>query len=57
MAFAVSAFVGATVQFSASVPLLVTGDPLTVKSELGALSPTLLTVAAPGNVCPGANEI
>src|SRR5580698_426356 len=56
MALAVSAFVGATVQLSPSVPLVVTGDPLTVKSELGALNPTLVTVPPPpGNVCPGAN--
>jgi hypothetical protein len=34
---------------------LVTGDPLTLKSELGALSPTLLTVPKPGKVWLGAN--
>jgi hypothetical protein len=44
IALAVSAFVGATFQFSSSVPLVVTGEPLTVKSETGALSPTLVTV-------------
>ena len=44
MAFAVAALVGATVQLNPSVPLVVTGEPLTVKSELGALSPTLVTV-------------
>src|SRR5580704_14186646 len=44
IAFAVFALVGATAQFSASVPLVAIGEPLTVKSEPGALSPTLLTV-------------
>ena len=44
IALAVSAFVGATFQFSSSVPLVVTGEPHTVKSETGALSPTLVTV-------------
>jgi len=44
IAFAVSALVGAVVQFKPSVPLLVIGDPLTVKSLLGALRPTLVTV-------------
>src|SRR5579863_1085513 len=55
MAFAVSALVGATFQFSARVPLPVTGEPLTVKSETGALSPTLVTVPVPGKVWVGAN--
>src|SRR5579863_406365 len=54
MALAVSALVGATFQASPSVPLVVIGDPLTVKSELGALSPTLVTVPAPGKVWPAA---
>src|ERR1700739_3195493 len=43
MALAVSALVGAVFQFRASVPLAVTGEPVTVKSDEGALSPTLLT--------------
>ena len=55
MALAVFALVGATFQFRFNVPLLVTGEPLTVKSELGALRPTLLTVPAPGKVCPEMN--
>jgi hypothetical protein len=37
--------------------LLVTGDPDTVKSEAGALNPTLLTEPVPGNVCPEAKLI
>src|SRR5580704_3654938 len=58
IAFAVAAAVGATFQFRASVPLLVTGDPPTVKSDDGALSPTLVTEPPPdGNVCPAANVI
>jgi hypothetical protein len=52
MALAVFAFVGAVLHFRFSVPLFVTGEPLTVKSEDGALSPTLVTVPVPGNVCP-----
>src|ERR1700691_1590535 len=57
MALAVSFGVGASFQFRARVPLPVTGEPLTVKSELGALRPTLVTVPlpAPGNVWPEAN--
>src|ERR1700757_4055349 len=47
MALDVSALVGETVQLSPSVPLLVIGDPLTVKSEAGADSPTLVTVPPP----------
>ncbi len=56
IAFAVLRLVGATVQLSPSVPLPVTGDPLTVKSADGADSPTLFTVPGPvpGNVCPTA---
>jgi hypothetical protein len=52
MAFAVLALLGATVQFNPSVPVVVTGEPLTVKSDAGAVSPTLLTVpvALPGKV-------
>src|SRR5580704_7242329 len=57
IAFAVARFVGATVQLSPNVPLPVTGEPLTVKSEVGALSPTLLTAPVPGKACPGANVI
>jgi hypothetical protein len=58
MAFAVAAFVGATVQFRAKVPLLVTGEPLTVKSDDGALNPTLVTEpTVDGNVCPAAKVI
>ncbi len=54
MALAVSAFAGATLQFKVSVPVPVTGDPLTMKSETGAARPTLVTVPAPppGKVCP-----
>ena len=57
MALAVSFGVGALFQFRARVPLPVTGEPLTLKSELGALRPTLVTVPlpAPGNVWPDAN--
>src|SRR5260370_28068021 len=59
MALTVLAFVGATFQAKLSVPLPVTGDPLTVKSVEGAVSPTLFTVPGPvpGNVCPFANEM
>jgi hypothetical protein len=55
MALAVSLAVGAVIHFRASVPLVVTGEPLTVKFEPGALRPTLVTVPVPvpGNVCPG----
>ena len=38
MAFGVSALVGTAFQPSASVPLVVTGEPLTVKSGSGALN-------------------
>jgi hypothetical protein len=57
MALAVSFGVGALFQFRARVPLPVTGEPPTVKSELGALRPTLVTVPLPppGNVWPEAN--
>ena len=57
IAFAVFALVGATAQAMFSVPVVVTGDPLTVKSDAGAVSPTLFTVPGPvpGNVCPTAN--
>src|ERR1700686_2821388 len=58
IAFAVSLLVGATFQLRPSVPLLVTGEPLTVKSDDGALSATLFTVPTlDGNVCPDANVI
>jgi hypothetical protein len=57
MAFAVSALVGARIQFNASVPLEVIGEPFTVKSELGALRATLVTVPVPGNCCPEAKVI
>ena len=39
--------VGATLQFSPNVPAVVTGEPLTLKSEFGALKPTLVTVPLP----------
>src|ERR1700691_4767663 len=57
MALAVSLGVGASFQFRDRVPLPVTGEPLTVKSELGALRPTFVTVPfpAPGNVWQVAN--
>src|ERR1700689_5192358 len=58
MAFTVVVLVGATFQFRLSVPLLVTGEPLTVKSDVGALNPTLVTEPPPdGNVWPVANVI
>jgi hypothetical protein len=44
IALAVAALVGATFHFRPRVPLLVTGDPLTVKSDAGADNPTLVTV-------------
>ena len=47
IALAVLALVGATLQFSPNVPAVVTGEPLTLKSEFGALKPTLVTEAAP----------
>src|SRR5580704_2758654 len=47
MALAVAALVGGTFQFRPTVPPVVTGDPLTVKSEEGALKPTLVTVPLP----------
>jgi hypothetical protein len=47
IAFGMLALVGATVQFSPSVPLVVTGEPVTVKSVAGALSPTLVTLPVP----------
>ncbi len=50
IAFAVLLEVGATVQFSPNVPLLFTGEPLTVKSDGGALSPTVLTVPEPAKL-------
>src|SRR5450755_1971680 len=49
---------GGTFQFILSVPVVVTGDPATVKSAAGALKATLLTEPVPpGNVCPGAKVI
>jgi hypothetical protein len=54
IAFAVLLLVGAAFQEIPSVPLPLTGEPLTVKSE-GALSPTLVTV--PGKVWPEAKVI
>src|ERR1700680_650342 len=56
IAFAVFALVGATFQFSPSVPVLVTGEPLTVKYDDGALRPTLATLPALGNDCPETND-
>jgi hypothetical protein len=52
MALAVSVLVGAVFHFRASAPVVVTGEPLTLKSEPGALRPTLVTdpLPAPGNV-------
>src|SRR5579862_5781930 len=54
MAFATSELVGGTSHCKFNVPLLVTGGP-TVKSEFGALKPTLVTVplVVPGKDCPG----
>ena len=60
IALAVLTFVGGTLQLSPSVPLLVMGEPLTVKSDAGADSATLVTLPLPlppGNVCPGANAM
>src|SRR5579864_6036821 len=57
MAFAVLLLVGDTVQESPSVPLWVMGEPLTVKSDAGALSPTLVTVPTPGKLWPEAKVI
>ena len=50
IALAVLADVGAIVQFSPSVPLPVIGEPVTLKSDEGALRPTLVTVPPPFNV-------
>ena len=47
IALAALADVGATVQFRPNVPAVMMGEPVTVKSELGALSPTLVTVPEP----------
>src|SRR5690242_16564302 len=47
IALAVFALVGATVQFRPNVPAVVIGEPVTVKSELGALRATLVTVPEP----------
>src|ERR1700723_1666580 len=55
IAFAIVLLLGATVQFSASVPIPDTGEPVTVKSELGAVSP--IFVAVPGKICPEAKVI
>src|ERR1700684_1364566 len=55
IAFAVAALVGATSQLKARVPDLVMGDPVTLKSVVGALRATLVTVPLPGNVCPETN--
>jgi hypothetical protein len=48
MAFATLALVGGAFQASFKVPLPVTGEAVTVKSVVGALRPTLVTVPAPG---------
>src|SRR5258708_5325677 len=50
IAFTVFALVGATVHPRFSVPDVVIGELLTVKSEVGAAKPTLVTVPAPGKV-------
>src|ERR1700722_12479377 len=57
MVLAASAFVGATVQFRPRVPAPVTGEPVTLKSEEGALSATLVIFPVPGKACPGAKLI
>jgi hypothetical protein len=57
MALAVSLVSGGTFHANPKVPALVTGEPLTVKSELGALRPTLVTVPVPGKVWPVAKVI
>src|SRR5579862_4601517 len=44
IALAVSVLVGATVQARLSVPFVVSGEPLTVKSEEGAARATLVTL-------------
>ncbi len=52
MELGVFVLVGATFQLRARVPVFVTGDPDTLKSAVGALSPTLDTLPVPGKVCP-----
>ena len=47
IALAVSLLSGGTFQDKPRVPAPVTGEPLTVKSEAGALRPTLVTVPVP----------
>jgi hypothetical protein len=55
IALGVFALVGATFQSKPNVPLPVTGEPLTLKSDAGAVRAMLLTVPVPGNACPDAN--
>src|SRR5450432_1454746 len=59
MAFGVGCSVGGISHCRFSVPVLITGEALTLKSEAGALSPTLLTVplVVPGKVWPDAKLI
>ena len=49
MEFAILALVGAMFQEKFSVPVLVTGEPLTLKSDAGAVNPTLVTVPLPAD--------
>jgi len=49
MEFAMLALVGAMFQEKFSVPVLVTGEPLTLKSDAGAVNPTLVTVPLPAD--------
>ena len=57
MAFAVGALVGADLPGQGNVPLVVTGEPETVKSEAGAVRATLLTEPVPGKVWPVAKPM
>src|SRR5262249_28667865 len=58
MELPVFTLVGGTVQLNPRVPLPVTGEPVTTKSEAGALSPTLVTVPdPPGKTWPDAKVI
>src|SRR4030088_1631111 len=47
IAFAVSLLAGGTFQDNPNVPAPVTGEPLMVKSDAGAVTPTLVTVPVP----------
>src|SRR5450432_341543 len=59
MALAVPASVGGSFHVNPKVPVLVIGDPETLKSDAGAANATLFTVPGPvpGKDCPGAKVI